>query len=221
MKNLIVIAFVCLTGFAQAQDLFQQSLFSADLVMKNREKIKLSEQQAERIKRIHSRNAGEFSNLKWDLGAANEKLKGLLDTEKPDEKAVMSQMDKVLALENDLKKKQLSTLVAIKNELDAEQVKELDGLRKPAAFTYSYGNLKPAKLVEGSPSISISGTAVSGQPTYYIRTDGKMKRVPGIESIGSDNIQSIEVLKDSKAKERFGEEGKNGVVIINLKEENQ
>jgi len=39
-----------------------------------------------------------------------------------------------------------------------------------------------------------------------------------MKNIATDDIQSINVLKDKSATELYGEKGKNGVVIIRLKE---
>lgn len=108
-------------SFATAQDLFQKNLYSADRVMEMRKALELTDSQALNIKKIHSENAGKFSAMKWDLDDATEKLKALLDESKVDAVAVQKQMDKVLALENSLKKQQLSTMVSIKNELTPEQ----------------------------------------------------------------------------------------------------
>src|SRR5690606_32679869 len=108
---------------------FQKNLYSADRVMEMRKELKLTDNQATKIKNIHSENAGKFSTMKWDLDDATLKLKELLDGAKVDEVAVQKQMDKVLALENSLKKQQLSTMVSIKNELSPEQQEILHGQR--------------------------------------------------------------------------------------------
>ena len=78
MKKLFTVYLLLLAGMAQGQDLFQGTLFPAELIMKNRETISLTDQQAEKIKTIHGKNAGEFSTLRWDLDAENEKLKKML-----------------------------------------------------------------------------------------------------------------------------------------------
>ena len=112
IKRSLFLLFFLTSSLTQAQDMFQEYLYSADLVMKNRDRISLTDAQAEKIKKIHSTNAADFSTLKWDLDAETAKLKKLLAQTKPDPVAVTKQMDLVLNLENQLKKKQLSTLVA-------------------------------------------------------------------------------------------------------------
>lgn len=205
-------------GVSQAQDIFQESLYSAETVMKNRDKIALTDQQAEKIKKIHSQNAGEFSTIKWDLDAATAKLKTLLDEPKVNQEAVQKQMDLVLQLENQLKKKQLTTLVAIKNELTPTQQKELDQLRTPKYTEIPIaGDVTPIKLKsaeKGRVTIASSGAE---KPVFYLDENGKMKKIENLENFNPDEIASVTVLKDQNAISKFGEEGKNGVVIIKLK----
>ncbi|EAZ82327.2 TonB-dependent receptor [Algoriphagus machipongonensis] len=121
MKNLLLLFFFLSAGIVKGQDLFQKNLYSADKVMKMREELDLTDSQVANIKKAYSKNAGEFSTLKWDLDEETEKLKSLIDQSKIDQTAVQKQMDVVLKLENQLKKMQLDNLVAIKNELSSEQ----------------------------------------------------------------------------------------------------
>lgn len=233
MKKLLTSCLILIFAQSYAQDVFQESLYSADLVMKNREKISLTDRQAEKIKNIHSQNAGEFSSLKWDLENANAKLKGMLAAERVDQRAVDKQMDLVLSLENQLKKKQLNTLVAIKNELTESQQSELNQLKKSSVTTVVSTNTTAAKGTSGigptigSLNLNSSGskgivsvtTRGDGQPLYLVKQGGKEKKVLKIDNIDPEMIQSISVLKGEKAQGLYGEEGKAGVIIIILKNE--
>lgn len=204
-------------GVSQAQDVFQESLYSAETVMKNRDKIALTDQQAEKIKKIHSQNAGEFSTLKWDLEAATTKLKTLLDEPKVNQEAVQKQMDLVLQLENQLKKKQLTTLVAIKNELTPNQQKELDQLKSVKNSQNSvFGSVAPIAIAGDKGRVTIASENAE-QPLFFLEENGKMKKISNLESYNPDDIESITVIKDQTAVARFGNEGKNGVIIIKLK----
>jgi TonB family protein len=50
--------------------------------------------------------------------------------------------------------------------------------------------------------------------------DGKeMPSEFNIKSVNKDNVESVTVLKDEAAKEKYGEKGKNGVVIIKMKKQ--
>lgn len=273
IKRSLFLLFFLTVSLANAQDMFQEYLYSADLVMKNRDKISLTDDQANKIKKIHSTNAADFSTLKWDLDAETEKLKKLLAQTKPDPAAVSKQMDLVLNLENQLKKKQLSTLVAIKNELTENQINDLSKtkvLGRVNSWEYAPGGasttlgstgtkyrigkdpnevsidekVSVATSVNGSrvtgvsrsgsnPSTtsSVNGSAKSSvyiqtspknqdsQPIYYLKTEkGTYQLISDIEKIDPKNIESLEVLKGETAVTRFGEKGKNGVIIFTLKD---
>jgi len=58
---------------------------------------------------------------------------------------------------------------------------------------------------------------ITNKPTIVI--DGK--EVPGIEGINPADIESISVLKEASAMSRYGEKGKNGVIIITTKKESR
>src|SRR5690606_14998593 len=66
-----------------------------------------------------------------------------------------------------------------------------------------------------SVSVVVAG---SNQPLYYLDVKGKMKQIESLKNINPNDIESMEVLKDNTAVEKFGEKGENGVIIIKLKE---
>lgn len=191
LKNTLFLLLFLMVSFGNAQDMFQEYLFSADVVMKNRDKISLSDAQAEKIKKIHSTNAADFSTLKWDLDAATEKLKKLLAESKPDAVAVSKQMDVVLDIENRLKKKQLSTLVAIKNELTENQQASLNGSKNWMLYA------SPAKI----PSTFQSTSPQFRVGTGPIDSDGSFaqERVNGI-TVTPNSSDSYVINSDPKSK---------------------
>ncbi len=229
MKKLFTVYLLFLAGMVQGQDLFQGTLFPAELIMKNRETISLTDQQAEKIKAIHGKNAGEFSTLRWDLDAENEKLKKLLQEPKINSEAAQKQMDKILNLENQLKKKQFSNLLAIRGELSEDQAKTLANYSKSVSpfVVTTRGNANNSTVVVGSndtksTSIRLTGkSTLSGgkQPLYILKQDGKDIILKGFEDIKPDDIDSITVLKDAAAVNTYGTKGENGVVIITLKKD--
>ena len=166
MKHLLALFFILSAGFAHGQvatsigpgqDLFQRNLYSADKVMGMREELDLTDAQVANIKKAYSKNAGEFSTLKWDLDEATSKLKDLLNSPKIDQVAVQKQMDAVLKLENQLKKMQLDNLVAIKNELTEEQQKIL---QQNNVFVLK--RLGSANSVRGFSSTNSDATSLKG-----------------------------------------------------------
>lgn len=234
MKKILIVLLTFFAGVTQAQDMFSEYLYSADRVMKNREIISLTDTQAEKIKKIHSANAADFSTLKWDLDAATAKLKTFLAGPKPNQEAVQKQMDLVLNLENSLKKKQLSTLVSIKNELTESQQATLESTK-----SYTVSGISPSlqtngpKIAYGSPiagsgsnsgtspkvSVQVAGIGNSSSPAIYLKSQDGLKKISeaNMNIINPDDIESVQVLKDKSATDKFGEDGANGVIIITLK----
>ncbi|KEO71767.1 TonB-dependent receptor plug domain-containing protein [Anditalea andensis] len=219
MKKLIIICLLLTFGQGHAQDLFQESLYSADLVMMHQDKIKLSDQQRERIKKYQYQNAKDFNLLKKDLERATSKLKEMLNERNLHQGEVQIQMDKVLALENSLKQKQLATLIAIKNVLNASQQ---DALKKLKAASRPLNGVASVSRSNGTAGNGVAMTIHNGnsvdQPSFYISSKSGLIKIKDVSTISPDDIKAIEVLKGDTAVERMGNEGKNGVIIITLKD---
>lgn len=66
-------------------------------------------------------------------------------------------------------------------------------------------------------NISIATTKSDSNPLYIL--DGKEITAEELHAINTNSIESINVLKDKKATEKYGEKGNNGVIIVNLKKE--
>ncbi|MDN3205277.1 Spy/CpxP family protein refolding chaperone [Algoriphagus sediminis] len=259
MKKLALILYLSLftgMGFAQKamtwtsassskpEDIFTSNLYSADRVMEMRDKLDLTDAQASKIKKIHAESAGEFSTMKWDLDEETKKLNAMLEANSPNSSEVDKQMDKVLALESKLKKKRLSTLVAIKNELTEEQIEMLKSRLTVATGSYvfnSASNSKGATTVIGYPMnfqsksgattlfpdsknskimIRMDSDEDGSKPLFVVNLGEETVKGNSISDfdINPDDIQSISVLKDKSATSLYGDEGKDGVVIITLKD---
>lgn len=220
MKLLFNLLFLfSLSASLTAQDIFKKELFSADLVMKYRTDLGLSDAQAIQIKEAYSAQIGEFNSLKWDLDAALNDLNKSLANTKVDKAGAIAQMKKVTDLEDRLKRTRLGMMIDIKNVLTADQQKMLKGLRTKAdmntpTFHIAAINENPRMVLK------VNGDKAGGpQPLFIIvNKAGESSRVTSMESIDPDDIASINVLKGESAIAKFGAEGKNGVVIINTKE---
>lgn len=181
MKHVLFLFLLLSAGIAQGQvatsigpgqDLFQRNLYSADKVMGMREELDLTDAQVANIKKAYSKNAGEFSTIKWDLDEATTKLKNLLNLSKIDQAAVQKEMDVVLKLENQMKKMQLDNLIAIKNELTEEQQKIL----QKNSFFVLRDSGSPMSVrgysTTSDGAVSLKGTKYRvGQPGYAVTWD--------------------------------------------------
>ena len=226
MKKLLIIGLMLFAVIVHAQDVFHEALFSAELVFQNSFAISLTDQQADKINKIHSQNSMEFRKVKWDLDEATVKLRKLLKETRINSEAVSKQLDIILGLENSLKKKQLSTLVAIKNELNETQQKELQELKE-------INNLMTMAIAPGiesktktngnsNPNVKYRLSADSeNSPLMLMSTKDGMVKIENIDKINPEDIQSLEVLKDKFLIDKYGEKAKNGVVIITLKKDKE
>ncbi|WP_026953124.1 Spy/CpxP family protein refolding chaperone [Algoriphagus mannitolivorans] len=216
---------------AASQDIFKSKLYTTTNLMEVREEIGLTEVQVAKIKKLHAENSGQFSTLKWDLDDATSKMRKMLDQPKINAAEVSRQLDEVLRLENQMKRIQMNTMVAIKNELTPEQISKLE---QPKMFYFNRGNVvtedKLAKINGKSSRIIVDGAAISTspkvevtvigngeQPLYFLETKSGMKKVISFEQIDPKDIESVSVLKGEQALEKYGADGKNGVVVIKLK----
>jgi len=111
------------------EDPIAQQLFPPDLVMKHGQEIGLDDAQRTAMKQAIQAAQTRFLDAQWDMQAASQKMVRLLQARPIDETAVLAQADKVMGLERDVKKAQLSLLIRIKNLLTEAQQAKLTELR--------------------------------------------------------------------------------------------
>jgi len=111
-------------------DPIAQALFAPELIMKYHSEIALDDSQSKSIKELVQKAQTKFVDMQWEMQGEAEKLVKLLNARPVDESAVLAQMDRVLNLERDIKKAQVSLMVRIKNTLTAAQQDKLIELRR-------------------------------------------------------------------------------------------
>lgn len=136
MKKIILIMLCVLVYntnlFAQqnpSNDPMGKAFFPPELVMQNQDAINLTEAQRNSISKEMQNAQSEFMTLQWDLSKETEKLKLLIEKERPGEASVLEQLDRMLAIENKIKKRQITLLIRIKNLLSHEQQEKLQQLK--------------------------------------------------------------------------------------------
>lgn len=219
MNHIIVISALCMLMSVGlwAQGDIRKELFSAEKVMEHRQAIGLKPNQADAIKKIHNESAGAFQTLKWDLDYEQELLDSLVAMNQPDTKKVSQQFDKVMALEKELKKMRMMSLIGIKNVLEPEQIeklKEVDAVEMNLKVTKP--KFKGNQTIKHVETIKVDGKKA---PLIYLNVNGKLIEHKGdLGAIGMDNLMNLEVLKGKSAIEKVGPKGANGVVIITRKQ---
>ena len=104
-------------------------LFPPELVMRHQRDIGLAEEQREAIRATIQEAQSTFSGLQWDLESEMATLVDLIAESEPDEESILTQLERVLATENDMKRAQLSLMIRIKSQLSSEQQSRLKALR--------------------------------------------------------------------------------------------
>jgi Spy/CpxP family protein refolding chaperone len=112
-----------------ADDPIAQTLFQPELVMRFRQEINLDDNQSRAIKEAIQKAQTKFLDLQWDVQSEQQKLVQLLKAQPIDERAALSQVDRLLNQEHEVKKAQLSLLIQIKNVLSISQQAKLNELR--------------------------------------------------------------------------------------------
>ena len=126
-----------LSGAARAQqpdqDPIGQSFFAPELVIQHQEAIGLSDEQKSYLKTEIRQAQLKFTELQWKLQDEMEKLVSLVKSPRVSEPEALAQLDKVLAMEREIKRAQVTLLVHIKNELTPEQQTKLLDIRSKSA----------------------------------------------------------------------------------------
>lgn len=110
-------------------DAVGDNLFPPELIMQNQKAIGLDDAQKSYMVSEISKAQGRFTELQWQLQEALEALGALLKRDVPDEQQVLGQLDKVLNLEREVKRTQITLMVRIKGKLTSAQQARLRELR--------------------------------------------------------------------------------------------
>ena len=104
-----------------AADPLAERLFPPDLILRNGEAIGLSDEKRQEILSRVEKAQARFRELESALVKERAAMVALLDREKPDETAVLKQLDNLLAREGDIKREQFSLMLSLRNMLTAPQ----------------------------------------------------------------------------------------------------
>jgi len=115
----------------QGDDPLARFLFPPDRVMAHASEIGLDDAQRSAIRAEVQKTQPKFLDLQFDIQAEMEKFKNLLQEKRVDEARALGELDRVLALEKEIKRTQIGLLVRIKNTLTPAQQSKLEDLSRP------------------------------------------------------------------------------------------
>lgn len=112
-------------------DPIAQNLFPPEMVMQNRQALGLTEEQRAAIKDELMKASARFNELNWQMQDEMETMSNLTKGATVDEGRVLAELDKILAIEREVKRTQLTLSIRIKNKLTAEQQTQLQQMQQP------------------------------------------------------------------------------------------
>ena len=105
-------------------------LFPPELVMANQQAINFTDRQRASLQQAMKDTEGKMVDLQFRMMGEVENLQRLIQPASVDESKVLEQVDRVLAVEREVKRAQLGLMLRIKNILTAQQQTQLGVLRR-------------------------------------------------------------------------------------------
>lgn len=107
-----------------------QHLFTANVVMRNQERIGLTDEQRRAITESIREVQSEALDARWEMQSTVSTLTEILEAPTVDEEAALAQLETLLAQERRIKRAHFRLLVRIKNALTEEQQRRLARIRR-------------------------------------------------------------------------------------------
>lgn len=118
-----------------AHDALAQFVFPPELVMQHQAAIGLEPAQRTAITGAVRSFQDKTLELQWQVQAETQRLHELLASPRVDQAAALAQVDKLLAVEREVKRAHMALLIQIKNELTPAQQEQLAAARRHRADT--------------------------------------------------------------------------------------
>ena len=99
--------------------------------MRHQDELNLTTNQVDAIKKEMKAYQNNTVDEQWDIQTAGDALRKELEKDRIDKKQALSQLDKLMAAKNAMKKQHLSLLIAIHNILTQDQIEKLKNLPCP------------------------------------------------------------------------------------------
>ncbi len=109
---------------------FNEELFPPEAVMQSQQALGLTDDQKKSILDVMKDFSVKFTELQWKQGSEQETMSELLKQDKIDETKALAQLDKLMAIENEIKKVSLYNMIKIRNLLTAEQRSKMKSIRQ-------------------------------------------------------------------------------------------
>ena len=115
---------------ADPADPIKKLLYPPDLIMNYRSELKLDKQQENTIREELRETQSMVFDLRWQMKDESERLAEMLQATPINEAGVLGQADKVMDLEQQVKRTHLTMLVRLKNMMNQAQLAQLKEYRQ-------------------------------------------------------------------------------------------
>src|SRR5882672_8264064 len=107
------------------------AIFPPDMVMQHQRELGLTDEQKTFMRGEINRTTTRFNELQWQLQDALEALHETMKANPVNEQLALSQLDKVLDGEREIKRAHMELAIRIKNKLTPDQQMKLHSMRRP------------------------------------------------------------------------------------------
>ncbi len=112
-------------------DPFGDAMFPPDMVMQHQRELGLTDEQKTYMRGEINRTTARFNELQWKLQDDMEALHETMKANSVNEQLALSQLDKILDAEREIKHAHMELAIRIKNKLTPEQQMKLQSMRPP------------------------------------------------------------------------------------------
>ena len=111
-------------------DPFGDAMFPPDLIMQHTRDLGLTDEQKIYMRSEIQKTTTRFNELQWQLQDAMEGLASVMKESTVNEQQALSQLDKILDTEREIKHLHIGLAIRIKNKLTPEQQSKLQGMNR-------------------------------------------------------------------------------------------
>lgn len=104
-------------------------MFSLDMVMQHQRELALTDAQKTFMRNEQQRSSSRFNDLQWELQDAMEALHETMKGNQVNEQLALTQLNKVLDAEREIKTLHMGMAIRIKNQLTPDQQMKLQAMR--------------------------------------------------------------------------------------------
>ena len=113
-----------------ADDPFADAMFPPEIIMQHQRELALTDEQKTFMRGEIQRTTTRFNELQWQLQDAMEALHETMKSNSVNEPLALSQLDKVLDSEREIKRLHMELAIRIKNKLTPDQQTKLLSMRE-------------------------------------------------------------------------------------------